>query len=226
LSAAKRLSSFENRLGVKQFIKGPDINQKPALISEAQQIEKPLSKSVSAAGETGIFIDSTTPKPDRIGLESLRPFLEERIALTMPSDIKYLDCVLDYLNERMLKLGILGQDDSQILIALDEAIVNAIKHGNKCDPNKAVRITAEFNPDCVCFTVADEGAGFKRDSVPDPTDPSRLLEPNGRGLLLMNHIMDEVCYNQAGNQLEMRKKVDRSLQGESSGETSLSPSQD
>jgi serine/threonine-protein kinase RsbW len=226
LSAAKRLSSFENRPEVKQFIKGSESNQRPTLLSESQQIEKPLSKTVSAACETGISIDSTTPKPERMGLESLLPFLEERVALTMPSDIKYLDCVLDYLNERMLKLGISGQDDSQILIALDEAIVNAIKHGNKYDPNKAVRITAEFNPDCVCFTVADEGAGFKRDSVPDPTDPSRLLEPNGRGLLLMNHIMDEVCYNQTGNQLEMRKKVDRSLQAESSVETTLRPPKD
>jgi len=137
----------------------------------------------------------------------LLPLLHERIAFKMPSDLGYLDGVLDYLNERMLKLGILKPGDSDLLIALDEAIVNAIKHGNKCDPRKAVHVIAEFTADGARFTIADEGPGFAREKVPDPTDPCRLLEPSGRGLLLINHIMDEVCYNQAGNRLEMFKRV-------------------
>jgi serine/threonine-protein kinase RsbW len=65
---------------------------------------------------------------------------------------------------------------------------------------------AEFSADGVRFIVADEGAGFERESVPDPTEPCRLLEPNGRGLLLINHIMDEVRFNQCGNRLEMFKR--------------------
>jgi serine/threonine-protein kinase RsbW len=93
-----------------------------------------------------------------------------------------------------------------VLIALDEAIVNAIKHGNKCDPRKAVHIVAEFSADGVRFIVADEGAGFALEKVPDPTEPCRLLEPSGRGLLLINHIMDEVRFNQCGNRLEMFKR--------------------
>ena len=52
-----------------------------------------------------------------------------------------------------------------------------------------------------------EGPGFDLCKVPDPTDPCRLLEPNGRGLYLINHIMDEVCFNDAGNQLTMFKRV-------------------
>ena len=139
-------------------------------------------------------------------LDDLLPFLEERIVFKMPSEIRHLDGVLYYLNERMLKLGIVRSEDSEVLIALDEAIVNAIKHGNKCDPRKAVHIVAEFSSDGARFTIRDEGAGFVREDVPDPTDPCRLLEPNGRGLLLINHIMDEVCFNQSGNQLEMFKR--------------------
>ena len=137
----------------------------------------------------------------------------------MPSEIRHLDGVLDYLNERMLRMGIVNDDDSEVLIALDEAIVNAVKHGNKCDPRKAVHIIAEFSVVGIRFTVTDEGEGFARENVPDPTEPCRLLEPSGRGLLLINHIMDEVRFNQAGNRLEMFKRAagyKRSLNGTSS----------
>lgn len=145
-------------------------------------------------------------KPKDSDLGSVLPFLEERIAFRMPSDVKYLDGVLDYLSERMVKMGIVGAEDSEVLIALDEAIVNAIKHGNKCDPRKAVQIIAELSAWGARFTIKDQGPGFARDQVPDPTDPSRLLEPSGRGLLLINHIMDEVCYNKCGNQIQMFKR--------------------
>ncbi len=69
-----------------------------------------------------------------------------------------------------------------------------------------VHIVAEFSVEGVRFIVADEGTGFERDKVPDPTEPCRLLEPSGRGLLLINHIMDEVRFNQCGNRLEMFKR--------------------
>ena len=152
------------------------------------------------------FDNYAVEKPDRIQLDAVLPFLEERIAFKMPSELRHLDCVLDYLNERMLRLGIVNADDSEVLIALDEAIVNAIKHGNKYDPRKAVHIVAEFSVEGVRFTIADEGVGFERDKVPDPTEPCRLLEPSGRGLLLINHIMDEVRFNHCGNTLEMFKR--------------------
>ena len=158
------------------------------------------------AEKTGLFEDLTADRGERTGLGALLPFLNERVALEMPSDLKFLDGVLDLLNDRLLKLGIIGPDDSEVLIALDEAIVNAIKHGNKCDPRKVVHITAEFDETGAHFTIRDEGEGFAREKVPDPTDPCRLLEPNGRGLLLINHIMDTVCYNQAGNEIQMFKR--------------------
>lgn len=161
---------------------------------------------ISGSYDAADFESHTANKSERKRLEALLPFLEERIAFKMPSDLRHLDGVLDYLNERMLRLGIVNSDDSEVLIALDEAIVNAIKHGNKCDPRKAVHIVAEFSADGVRFIVADEGAGFELEKVPDPTEPCRLLEPSGRGLLLINHIMDEVRFNQCGNRLEMFKR--------------------
>jgi serine/threonine-protein kinase RsbW len=137
------------------------------------------------------------------------PFLKERISLTIPSDITYLDEVLDYLNRRLLELGIIMPGDSDVIIALDEAIVNAIKHGNKNDPSKTVRIVADLSPRGARFTVRDEGHGFSRDGLPDPTDPLRLLVPSGRGLLLISHIMDEVRHNDCGNEICMSRRVAR-----------------
>lgn len=218
MSAAKRVSNFDNRSKAKVLIYSDDDNLKRKSKSIAPTQEQSERKTVSGASDSDLFSDSITTKPDRVKLDNLIPFLEERIAFKMPSDIKYLDGVLDYLNERMLHLGVLKPGDTELLIALDEAIVNAVKHGNKCDARKAVHIVAEFNADGARFTVADEGPGFEREKVPDPTDPCRLLEPNGRGLLLINHIMDEVCYNQAGNRLEMFKRTERASQQEDSKE--------
>jgi len=170
------------------------------------------------------FDDFEDERSERIHLDALLPFLEERIVFKMPSELRHLDGVLDYLNERMLRLGIVNAGDSEVLVALDEAIVNAIKHGNKCDPRKAVHIVAEFSVEGVRFVVADEGPGFARENVPDPTETSRLLEPSGRGLLLIKHIMDEVRHNQCGNRLEMFKRpVSRcNSQGQSSnGQTTM-----
>jgi serine/threonine-protein kinase RsbW len=151
--------------------------------------------------------DDAADRSERMHLEDLLPFLEERVVFKMPSELRHLDGVLDYLNERMLRLGIVTPGDSEVLIALDEAIVNAIKHGNKCDSRKAVHIVADFSVEGVRFIVADEGTGFELEKVPDPTEPCRLLEPSGRELLLIKHIMDEVCFNQSGNRLEMFKRA-------------------
>jgi serine/threonine-protein kinase RsbW len=143
---------------------------------------------------------------------NLLPYLEERIALKVPSDFKYLERVLNYISQRMVSLGIADPEDTDVILALDEAIVNAIKHGNKCNPEKCVHIIAVVRCDGVWFTITDEGSGFARDEVPDPTDPCRLLEPSGRGLLLINHIMDEVCYNDCGNEVQMFKRLDQQAQ--------------
>jgi serine/threonine-protein kinase RsbW len=166
-------------------------------------------KTVSHAVEPDLFSGALLAKPEHPAVERLLPFLEERICFKLPSDIKFLDGVLEYLNERMLRLGFVQPDDSELIMALDEAIVNAIKHGNKCDASKSVSITAEFTAEGTRFTIADEGSGFDLCKVPNPTDPCRLLEPSGRGLYLINHIMDEVCFNDAGNQLTMFKRIAR-----------------
>lgn len=133
--------------------------------------------------------------------------LHENIEFELPSAISLMHIVLEYLIKRVEKLGVCKPDQSNLFVALDEAFVNAVKHGNKFDPGKLVRITAEVSKAEAKFTIEDEGEGFDVNSIPDPLDPENLFKTSGRGVLLMYNIMDEVMYNDRGNRLTMIKKA-------------------
>jgi serine/threonine-protein kinase RsbW len=92
-----------------------------------------------------------------------------------------------------------------IKLALEEALVNAIKHGNKMDRSKRVHIQYIVQPHRFEIGIADEGGGFDPGSVPDPLAEENLDRPSGRGLLLMRHYMTEVVYHPPGNRLTMAK---------------------
>jgi len=139
---------------------------------------------------------------------SLLPFVHEKIEFELPSDIALMNGVLQYLLERVSRLGVIKPERSNLFVALDEAFVNAVKHGNKNDPTKLVRITAELSPHEACFTVEDEGEGFNVQDIPDPCDPANLFKTSGRGVLLIYDIMDEVEYNAQGNRVKMVKRPD------------------
>jgi len=134
--------------------------------------------------------------------------IHEKIEFELPSDLSLMNGVLQYLLERVSRLGLIKPERSNLFIALDEAFVNAVKHGNKSDPRKLVRITAELSPKEACFTVEDEGDGFNIQEIPDPRDPTNLFKSSGRGVLLMYNIMDEVEYNAQGNRVKMVKRPD------------------
>ncbi|HTG87518.1 MAG TPA: ATP-binding protein [Pyrinomonadaceae bacterium] len=138
--------------------------------------------------------------------QNLLPHVHEKIEFELPSDLALMNGVLEYLQERVAKLGLIKLDRSNLFVALDEAFVNAVKHGNKNDPNKLLRITAELSPKEASFTVEDEGEGFDIREIPDPCDPANLFRTSGRGVLLIYNIMDEVEYNAQGNRVKMVKR--------------------
>ena len=135
--------------------------------------------------------------------------LHEHIEFEVPSAISLMHIVLEYLMERVEKLGVVKVEQSNLFVALDEAFVNAVKHGNKFDTKKLVRIIAEVSKQEARFTIEDEGEGFDVNSIPDPLDPSNLFKTSGRGVLFIYNIMDEVKYNERGNRLTMIKRCDR-----------------
>jgi serine/threonine-protein kinase RsbW len=138
----------------------------------------------------------------------------EKIEFELPSDLALMNGVLQYLLERVAKLGLIKLEGSNLFVALDEAFVNAVKHGNKNDPSKLVRLGAELSPTEACFTIEDEGEGFDVATIPDPRDPANLFKSSGRGVLLIYNIMDEVEYNAQGNRVKMVKRPERSVETE------------
>ena len=133
--------------------------------------------------------------------------VHEKIEFELPSDLALMNGVLDYLQERVAKLGLIRPERSNLFVALDEAFVNAVKHGNKFDSKKMIRVAAEVSRAEARFTIEDEGDGFDINSIPDPLDPENLFKASGRGVLFIHNIMDEVTYNERGNRLTMVKKA-------------------
>ncbi len=93
-----------------------------------------------------------------------------------------------------------------ILIALTEAVNNAIYHGNRQDPEKNVVIQYNASPDLFFFRIEDDGPGFDFENVPDPTSPENLEKPNGRGVFLMRHLSDEITFLEDGRIVEIAFK--------------------
>lgn len=88
-----------------------------------------------------------------------------------------------------------------ILIAVTEAVNNAMYHGNKGNPDKNIKIGFESHEKDIQFSIADEGTGFDYDNLPDPTDPLNIDKPNGRGVFLMKNLADKVEFNKNGQEV-------------------------
>jgi serine/threonine-protein kinase RsbW len=90
-----------------------------------------------------------------------------------------------------------------ILIAVTEAVNNAIIHGNNYNSDKRVKIGVEKKDEKVVFIVEDEGAGFDYTNLPDPTAPENLEKPDGRGIFLMKNLSDEVIFDHNGSKVSI-----------------------
>ncbi len=99
--------------------------------------------------------------------------------------------------------GFSKDDIFAVHLALEEAFLNAVKHGNRMDPSKKVTIEYVVDPERVEIRMTDEGPGFDPGRIPDPRVGKNLYRPDGRGLLLIRSYMNTVEYNERGNSLRM-----------------------
>ena len=97
------------------------------------------------------------------------------------------------------------KDDAygNIMVAVTEAVNNAIQHGNKNDSNKKVELSIYLDGFRLLVSVTDQGAGFDEASLPDPTAPENLEKLGGRGVFLMKHLADDLIFNEQGRQVTM-----------------------
>lgn len=94
-----------------------------------------------------------------------------------------------------------------ILVAVTEAVNNAMQHGNKLDPNKKVDVEFKAEEKSITFRVHDQGEGFDFSTLPDPTNPENLEKPSGRGVFLMRHLADKVEFSDDGRTVHLNFSV-------------------
>lgn len=125
--------------------------------------------------------------------------------VTIPSDLAEARRVQERIEEALAASAYSEHDIFAIKLALEEALVNAIKHGNQMDPEKRVFVVYSITAERFDIRITDEGEGFNPDDVPDPTLEINIERPCGRGLLLMRGFMTEVQYHGKGNCVTMSK---------------------
>ena len=126
--------------------------------------------------------------------------------IVTPTDLKAAKAVEREILDHVEALGYGQESVFAIKLAMEEALTNAIKHGNRFDPAKQVNIEYSVDARQVVIVVADQGAGFRPETVPDPTADENLECPSGRGIMLMRAYMDLVEFNPAGNVVRMVKR--------------------
>ncbi len=140
-----------------------------------------------------------------------------RIHLSLASEYENIDLV-DAVTESCLRFA--GFDEStteHMTLAIREAAANAIKHGNKQDPNKLAEVTFDIGADSILIRIRDEGPGFDAENLPDPLLPENILKGTGRGIFLMRQLMDDVQFEfEGGSQVTLRK--DLPVSGGAAGE--------
>lgn len=100
------------------------------------------------------------------------------------------------------------RDHNGVMLAVEEALINAIKHGNQHDPDKIVTIVHTITPTEFAITIEDQGHGFNPLAVPDPCLFDNLEKPSGRGLLLMRHYLTSVEFSSKGNSVRLIKTIE------------------
>jgi len=131
-----------------------------------------------------------------------RPITREE---NIPSDLAEARRLQNEIEEALQAQQFAEKEIFAIKLALEEALVNAIKHGNQMDAAKRVRVRYEVTPDRFDISISDEGTGYNPADVPDPTDPENLERPCGRGLFMIKHYMTDVSVHGRGNEIVMHK---------------------
>jgi serine/threonine-protein kinase RsbW len=161
-----------------------------------------LSGCSDAAGGQETSVPLATPRPMNFPRDlGSHPLTE----IAIPSDPVQARRVQDDI-EQQLKAQHCGERELfGIKLALEEALVNAIKHGNQMDRTKTVRIAYRVTAERFDIHISDEGPGFDPADVPDPTAFENLERPCGRGLWLMRAYMTDVQFSGGGNAVYMSK---------------------
>lgn len=127
-----------------------------------------------------------------------------RERFVMPSRREEIDAAMDAVIAALNRFGYEQASAFAIRLALEEALTNAVRHGNKNDPKRTVTLQCDISERETTLDVQDQGEGFDPQAVPDPTATENLDIPSGRGLMLMKSFMADVHVHPPGNRVTMR----------------------
>jgi serine/threonine-protein kinase RsbW len=170
-----------------------------------------LPTADAAAGEASMAnhthpADAPIPDPPESRVRAGAEPREWRRDVELPSERGASRLIMEELLEQLGQHGWSPSDIFAIHLAAEEAIVNAILHGNKFDAAKHVRVSCLVSQEVARIEVTDEGSGFDPAAVPDCRLEERLDAPNGRGVMLMRTFMTRIEYNDRGNRVLMEKR--------------------
>ena len=135
--------------------------------------------------------------------------METELVLELPNDLRQIEHAVEYVMQRCAACQTHGRKlRLNFRVSLTEALSNAMLYGNDSDPDKRVRVEVIVGEREIKARVTDEGSGFDPAQIPDPTSADNLEKSGGRGLFLMRELMDEVHYNERGNQVTMVLRLD------------------
>lgn len=120
---------------------------------------------------------------------------------SIPSTVEKIYPVEQQILSFARSLGYCDDDCFCLRLAMDEAMVNAIIHGNNYDREKTVTVRADCSHHSIAVTVLDEGDGYDINSLNDPTTQENIHATHGRGVFLIRQFMSEVTFNEKGNQI-------------------------
>ena len=130
--------------------------------------------------------------------------MDRELVLELPSDVRSIEHAVGYVMARCSICEIAAKRlDLNLRVGLTEALSNAMLYGNGDDPTKRVLVEVTVLERRVVARVIDQGSGFDPNRVPDPTLPENLTRPCGRGLFLMRELLDEVSFNDRGNEVTL-----------------------
>jgi serine/threonine-protein kinase RsbW len=130
-------------------------------------------------------------------------FMINTISIQVPSMTENIRMIESFIDNAKDKFHLDDDIYGNIMIAVTEAVNNAIKHGNNNNKTKNVHLSLSLDESMIKFTVKDEGQGFNYDNLPDPTSPENIEKPGGRGIFLMKHLSDEVSFKNNGTEVEL-----------------------
>lgn len=125
------------------------------------------------------------------------------ISIQIPSILENIRMIESFIDNAKEKFELDDDIYGNIMIAVTEAVNNAIKHGNAGDKTKNVSLSLSLKESMIQFLIMDEGSGFDYENLPDPTSPENLEKIGGRGIFLMKHLSDEVQFKERGKIVEL-----------------------